>query len=83
MQTVRAMVAVPPGERVAVVLLSVAVGPAGERVVVRVMVPLKLPMLVTVTVDDVSHEPLATVRLEGLAVMVKSGTGALLLKVAV
>lgn len=83
MQTVRAMVAVPPGESVAVALPSVAVGPPGETVVVRVIVPLKLPMLVTVTVDDVSHEPLATVRLEGLAVMVKSGIGALLLKVAV
>lgn len=83
MQTVRAMVAVPPGERVAVALLSVVVGPAGDTVVVSAMVPLKLPMLVKVTVDDASHEPLARVRLVGLAVMVKSGTGALLLKIAV
>ena len=78
----RAIVTVPPGERVAVVLLSVAVIPAGVRVV-RVMVPLKPLMLVNVMVDVASHDPLATVRLEGLAVIVKSGAGALLLKVAV
>ena len=81
-QMVRAIVAVPPGERVAVALLSVAVRRADETVVVREMVPLKPPMLVNVTVDDASHEPRAIVTLAG-AVMVKSGAGPLLLKMAV
>lgn len=83
MQTVRGMVAVPPGERVTVELLSAAVIPVAEVVVAKVMIPLKVPMLVMVTVEDESHEPLVTVRLVGLMVMVKSGTGGILLKIAV
>jgi len=79
---VRAMVAMPPGERVAVALLSVAVSPADETVVVSVMVPLKPLMLANVTADDASHEPRAIVRLARLTVIVKSGAGPLLLKTA-
>lgn len=78
----RAIVAVPPAERVAVELASVAVSPAGETVVIRVTVPTKPLMLVNVTVDDASHEPRAIVRLAALAVIVKSGAGVALLKVA-
>ena len=82
MQTVRGMVAVPPGERVTDELLSVAVIPAGT-VVVKLMAPLKLPMLVRVTVEEASHEPLATVRFDGLTAIEKSGIGPLLMKTVV
>jgi hypothetical protein len=76
------VVAEAPDERETVELLRAAVGPGGETDVVSVMVPLKPLMLVKVTVE-VAHKPAGVVRLEGLAVMEKSGDGAVLLKVAV
>lgn len=82
MQTVRAAVAEPPEVMETLVMLRVAVGPVGETEVVMMMVPLKPLMLPKVTVD-VTHEPGEVVRLVGLALMEKSGEGALLLKVAV
>jgi len=81
-QTVRAAVAEPPEVMETLVMLRVAVGPVGETEVVMMMVPLKPLMLPKVTVD-VTHEPGEVVRLVGLALMEKSGEGALLLKVAV
>jgi hypothetical protein len=75
------VVAEAPEMREIVALLSVAAGPVGETDVVRAMLPLKPLTLVKVTVD-VGHEPAGVVRLEGLALMEKSGDGVLLLKVA-
>jgi hypothetical protein len=80
-QTVRVGVADAPELMETVALLRVAVGPVGETDVVRVMLPLKPLMLDRVTVDVV-QEPAGVATLEGLAVMEKSGDGALLLKVA-
>ena len=79
---VRAVVPKAPEERETVELLRVVVGPVGETDVVSVMVPLKPLMLAKVRVD-VAHEPAGIARLEGLAVMEKSGDGTLLLKLAV
>ena len=79
---VRTAVGEPPEVMETLVMLRVAVGPVGETEVVMMMVPLKPLMLPKVTVD-VTHEPGEVVRLVGLALMEKSGEGALLLKVAV
>ena len=49
---------------------SVAVGPAGDTVAARFTVPVKPEMLVTVTVD-VTDEPGAVLKLDGLAEMLK------------
>ena len=70
--TDRVVVADAPGASEIIAVLRVAVGPPGETDTARVMVPLKPLMLVRVTVD-VAHEPAATVRLDGLAEMAKSG----------
>ena len=82
MQKVRTVVAEVPEVRETPVLLRVAVGPDGETNEVSARVPLKPLMLVKVMVDVV-HDPVGVVRLEGLALMEKSGDGALLLNVAV
>lgn len=76
------VVPVPPAERVTLVALRVVVGPDGDMEDVRVMVPVKPLMLVRVMVDA-ADDPAWIVRLPGLAAMVKSGAGALVLKVAV
>jgi len=81
-QKVRTVVAEVPEVREIPVLLRVAVGPDGETNEVSARVPLKPLMLVKVMVDVV-HDPVGVVRLEGLALMEKSGDGALLLNVAV
>ena len=82
MQTVRAVVAELPELMETNPLLRVAVSPNGETNVPRARVPLKPLRLVKVMVD-IAHDPVGTVRLEGLAAMEKSGDGAPLLNVAV
>jgi len=81
-QTVRAVVAELPELMETNPLLRVAISPNGETNVLRARVPLKPLRLVKVMVD-IAHDPVGTVRLEGLAVMEKSGDDAPLLNVAV
>lgn len=69
---VRVEDAVPPEERVTLAGLRESVGPAGETVVARETVPVKLLTLVSVTVD-VAEEPAVAVTEVGLIVIAKSG----------
>ena len=68
--TVRVDVAVRP--RKTEVGLSVAMGPAGVTVAVRMIVPVNPAMLATVIIE-VSEEPAGMLRVLGLAVTEKSG----------
>ncbi len=81
MHTVRAVVAELPELMETNPLLRVAVSPNGETNVLKARVPLK-PLRLAKVMVDVAHEPGDVVRLVGLALMEKSGEGALLLKVA-
>jgi len=80
-QTVRAVVAELPELMETMPLLRLAISPNGETNVLRARVPLK-PLRLAKVIVDVAHEPREVVRLVGLALMEKSGEGALLLKVA-
>jgi len=71
-----AEVPVPPLDRVMLVGLRVRVGPAGELDRVRVMVPVKLLMLVSVMVEF-EVAPVGKVITAGLAEIVKSAACAL------
>jgi hypothetical protein len=68
-------IAVPPLERVTLVMLNVAVKPAGEDESVRLTVPANPLRLVSVAAA-VAEEPSATLRLLGLAARTKSCFGA-------
>jgi hypothetical protein len=70
-ETVSIELAVPPLLSVMFAGLRLVVGPDDETVAVRNTVPVKLLMLVTVTVD-VPVEPAVIVMLVGLADIVKS-----------
>jgi hypothetical protein len=73
--TVSADVALPPLERVTLVMLNVTVKPVGEDESVRLTVPANPLRLVSVAAV-VAEEPCATLRLLGLAARAKSGRGA-------
>ncbi len=80
-QTLRVDVADPPDVTETTVGLKLVEGPAGEIVDDRVTLPLKPLTLVTVIVE-VAQEPCTMLRALGLAAMVKSGGGGLVLKEA-
>ena len=71
-ETVSKELAVPPPRRVMFDGFNDAVGPDGETVAVRMTVPAKLLMLVTLMVDA-PDEPAVIVRLPGLGDSEKSG----------
>src|SRR5260370_38074039 len=75
-EAVRVEVPVPPAVSVMLVGLSARVRPAGVLDFVSVTVPAKLPRLFSVMVEF-AELPNGKARLEGLAVMVKSGLCAL------
>ncbi len=77
----RVDVADPPGVTETTVGLKLVDGPTGEIVDVRLTLPLKPLMLVTV-IAEVAQEPCAMLRALGLAAIVKSGGGAFVLKKA-
>jgi hypothetical protein len=66
-------VAVPPLDRLILVVLKLTVKPTGEEESVRFTVPVNPLRLVRVRVVDVPDVPAAMLRLDGLAVIVKSG----------
>ena len=70
---VRVAVLVPPEESVTVEELRESVGPGGELVVERLMVPAKPDRLFKETVDP-AEEPGETVTADRLAVILKSTT---------
>jgi len=80
-QTVRVDVAVPPDGTETTVGLKLVDGPAGEIVDVRLTLPLNPLTLVTVIVE-VAQEPWMMLMTLGLAAMVKSGGGGLVVKEA-
>jgi hypothetical protein len=71
--TTNVEVAVPPLDRLTLVVLKVTVKPTGEEESVRFTVPVNPLRLVRVMVADVPDVPAAMLRLDGLAVIVKSG----------
>ncbi len=74
-ENVNVEVAVPPLDRLTLVVLKVTVRPAGVRESVRLTVPTNPLRLARVTVD-VANAPCPTLRLLGLVLSEKSGTGA-------
>src|SRR6266852_1714503 len=80
-QTVRVDVAVPPDGTETTVGFKLVDGPAGEIVDVRLTLPLNPLTLVTVIVE-VAQEPWMMLMALGLAAMVKSGCGGLVVKEA-
>jgi len=69
--TVNEDVAVPPLERVTLVVLKVAVKPAGEDDSVRLTVPMN-PLRLVIVAVEFAEEPCATLRLLGLVEREKS-----------